>query len=304
MRQHRSLMRTCLWGALPAGILAVVLVAGPAAQTREAKADPDVLRIGSSTALSATTDPGKEKGAIESLQDFIKDETGLKNEIFRAKGWRDLADKLEKEDYHLAVMQGYELAWAREQHSKIKPLALAVNVQRYPVVHVVAGKSSKAAALADLRGQVVCIPAGAPGYLRLFVERQAGKKAEDFFSKLVQKDNVEDAVDDVVDGKAEAAVVDHAALEAYKRRKPGRFNQLKEVAHSKPFPPAVVAYREGVLSEGLRKRFKDGLLNASTKERGQMMLTLFRLTGFEDIPADFDEVLARTRKDYPPPAQK
>jgi ABC-type phosphate/phosphonate transport system substrate-binding protein len=271
---------------------------------RESKADPELLRIGSSGALTAGMDPAKEKGAIESLQDFIKDETGMKNEIIKVKNWRELGDKLEKGAFHFGVFPGYEFAWARDAHQRFKPLAIAVNVQRYPVVHVVAQQSSKLSELADLKGKAVCMPAEAPGFLRLFVEKEVGKKPKDFFSKFTRKDNVEDAVDDVVDGKEDAAVVEHASLEAYKRRKPGRFNQLKEVAHSKPFPPAVVVYQEGALSDSLLNRFKEGLLNASNKERGQMMLTLFHLTAFEDVPADFNKVLAQTRKDYPPPGGK
>ena len=36
---------------------------------------------------------------------------------------------------------------------------------------------------------------------------------------------------------------------------------------------------------------RPGLLNASQKDKGQTMLTLFRLTAFEAVPDDFDKVL-------------
>jgi ABC-type phosphate/phosphonate transport system substrate-binding protein len=105
----------------------------------------------------------------------------------------------------------------------------------------------------------------------------------------------------VVDGTVQAAVVDHAALEAYKRRKPGRFNQLKGVAKSQPLPPVVVAFCDKVLDEPTVRRFREGLVESRNKEKGQMMLTLFRLTAFEVAPNNFQEVLAETRKAYPPP---
>jgi ABC-type phosphate/phosphonate transport system substrate-binding protein len=304
MRRQTFAGRVLPTAAICAGVLAAIFATGTAAFMLESKADPKVLEIGSSGSLSVGTDPNKEKGAIESLEDFIKDETGMKNNITKTKTWRELADKLERGDFHLGMFQGYELAWARESHKGLRPLAIAVNVQRYPVVHVVAQKSGNVKDMADLKGKTVGIPAEAPAFLRLFVEKEVGKKAEDYFSKFTRKDNVEDAVDDVVDGEMAAAVVEHASLEAYKRRKPGRFNLLREVAHSKPFPPAVLVYQEGGLSDSLLNRFKEGLLNASNKERGQMMLTLFHLTGFEDVPGDFEKVLAQTRKDYPPPGGK
>jgi hypothetical protein len=62
-----------------------------------------------------------------------------------------------------------------------------------------------------------------------------------------------------------------------------------------------VAYYDNILDEATRDRFVDGLVGAKNKETGSMLLTLFRLTGFEKVPADFDQVLAETRKAYPPP---
>ena len=105
-----------------------------------------------------------------------------------------------------------------------------------------------------------------------------------------------------MEGKVQAVGADRAALEAYKRRKPGRFNQLKQVAQSQRFPPGIVAYQEGVLDQATLQRFRDDLLRASRTERGQTLLTLFKLTGFEAVPPDLNSVLAQTRKAYPPPS--
>src|SRR5262249_50424669 len=129
----------------------------------------------------------------------------------------------------------------------------------------------------------------------------AGKKLDSYFSKVDTKQTVEDAIDDVVDGKVGAVVVDRAGLEAFKRSKPVRFKKLKQVAKSDPFPPTVVAYFGKFLAASERKRFHRGLLGARKKEKGRMMLTLFRVTGFESVPADFKKVVARTEKTYPAP---
>lgn len=265
------------------------------------KADPDVLRIGSSGDVSPG-EPGsaKEKSALESLRSFIKSETGMDNDISRQKDWREVADQMAKGQLQLGVFQGYEFAWAREKYAGLKPLALAININRYPTIFVVTGKASQAKDFAGLAGQSVALPAGTPPTVRFFVERQTGaKKPEAFFSKITAQENVEDALDDVVDGVVQAAVVDRAALEAFKRRKPGRHSKLKEIAQSQPFPPVVLAYQEKALTEAKLRGFRDGLLNAHRKEKGLMMLTLFRLTGFEEIPEDLAKVLAETRKTYP-----
>lgn len=264
----------------------------------------DVLHVGTSGTLTAEKDNTKEKGALTTLQNFIKDETGLTNDIVRQKDWRELADKLAKGQLQIGVFQGYEFAWAQEQHADLKPMALAVNVYRYPVGYVVARRDDEAKDFAGLQGHSVCLPDTGQPYLRLFVEHEslaAGKDLNAFFSKVTSAPNIEDALDDLVDGKVQAVAVDRAALEAYKQRKPGRFKQLKEVAKSPPFPPIVIACYDKILDDATQKRFRDGLLAAGEKEKGKTLLTLFHLTSFDAAPDDFGTVLEKTRKTYPPP---
>ena len=226
------------------------------------------------------------------------------SDLVRQKNWRELAEKMQKGELQVGVFQGYEFAWAREKYPGLRPLALAINVYRYPVVYVVARKDNPARDLAGLQGKSICLPDTGERFLRLFVDKECqalGKKPDAFFSKVIPPESIEDALDDVVDGKVDAAAVDRAALEAYKRRKPGRFKQLKPLAQSKPFPPAIVAWYDKGLDEETLRQFRKGLLDANKKEKGRTMLTLFRLTRFEPPPADFDKALARTRKAYPPP---
>lgn len=263
-----------------------------------------VLQIGNSGSLALDAEAGKEDAALDTLKGFIKEETGFANEIVKLKDWRELADKLVTGKVHLGVFQGAEFAWARDTHPKLKPLALAVNVHQYRTAHVIVRQDSTAADFKALAGQTAALARGSQAHVRLFMERQCeaqGKPPEKFFGKVTTPETIEDAVDDVVDGIVQAAVVDRVALEAYKRRKPGRFSRLKELAHSQPLPPPLVAYQEGVLDDDTLRRFRDGLLNAKRKERGERLLTLFRLTGFEPVPKDFEQVLAATRTTYPPP---
>ena len=267
----------------------------------------DVLRIGTSGTLSEEVSGPKEKSAMETLKRFIKDQTGLDNEILRQKDWRELTDKLAKGQMHLGVYQGYEFAWAQEKNADLKPLALAVNVELYPIVYVITQKTSKTKDFAGLQGQTLALPATGQRYLQLFIEHQcqaAGKTPEKFFSKITHPDNIEDAIDDVVDGVVNVAVADKSALEAFKRRKPARFAKLKEVAKSQRLPPVTIACYGKFVDDATLSRLKDGLLGASKKEQGETVLTLFRLTGFQLPPDDFGKILAETRKTFPPPPAK
>jgi ABC-type phosphate/phosphonate transport system substrate-binding protein len=284
-----------------------LFLAGVGIRTGAAEDALNVLRIGTSGELTGRIPGPKEKAGLETLHKYIKEENGMDNEILRQKDWQELTDKMANGKLQLGVFQGYEFAWAQQKSPELKPLAIAVNVNRYPVAHLVVKRDNPAKDFTGLQGQSLALPATGEGFLRLFVDRQSGadgKNAETFFSKITTPANVEDALDALVDGNGQAVAVDRSALEAYKGRKPGRFKQLKEVAHSQPFPPVVVAYYGSVLDEGTREQFKTGMMSASDNEKGQTLLTLFHLTGFETVPENFDKVLATVVKDYPPPKDK
>jgi ABC-type phosphate/phosphonate transport system substrate-binding protein len=262
----------------------------------------EVLQIGSSSSW-LTGKKDQEKGALVTLKAFIKDETGLENEIETHNGWRQLAARLAQGQLHIGVFQGFEFAWATEQDPRLKTLIIAINIYRYPVAYVLVNRNNPARDFAALKGQTLSIPAVGQGILQLFVEQQcqrAGSNLKGFFSKITEPENVEDALDDVVDGVSQATVVDRAALEAFKSRKPARYSKLWPAAQSQPFPPPVLAYYDGQLDEATRLRFKQGMLNGLQKEHGQTLLTLCHFTRVEAVPADFEQVLSATRKAYPP----
>jgi ABC-type phosphate/phosphonate transport system substrate-binding protein len=267
----------------------------------------EVLRIGATGTLSGKPDSPKEKSGLQTLHSFISEETGFKNEIDGQLKWQELADNMAKGRYQLGVFQNHEFAWAQDRCAELKALAVGINSQRYPVACVVARRDNVAAGFDGLKGQSFAFPDACQPYVTLFVDRQCtavGAKPDGFFKSVTNSNDAEDILDDVVDGKLTAAGVDATSLEAYKRRKPGRFNKLKEVARSQPFPPIVVAYCGSFLDEPSLAKFKKGLLDAQKKVKGEMLLTLARLTAFETVPDDFAQVLAKIRKDYPPDEPK
>lgn len=266
----------------------------------------DELRIGTSGDLTKAFNRSakEEKVALETLRGFIQSETGFRNDILPQDGYVELARKLADKQLDLGVLQGHEFAWACAKQPQLRPLAVAVNVYIWRYAHVLVRQDNRAQTLADLQGQSLALPQVPQRHLHLFVERQTlalGKRPMAFFSSITEPDNLEDALDDVVDGVVQAAVVDRVGLESYQRRKPGRFRQLRELVRSEAFPPAVVAYREGGLAQRTLDRVRDGLLQAHHKDKGQRLLTLFKVTGFEPVPPNFAQVLEATRKVYPAP---
>lgn len=273
---------------LAGGFVALVVATAPAEST--------TLKVGTTGSLAAG---GDEKGALDTLHNFIKSETGFENDLVDRAGWKDLAQRMEKGEDQVGVFQGFELAWALEKYPKLKPLAVAVNGAPYRQIYLVTRKDNKAADINDLKGKKVALTRMGQGYALLLLQSLAKTEPKTFFGELKFSDNVEDALDDVVDGVVDAAAVDRTSLDAFKRRKPGRFAQLKEFAKSKSIPATAIVYYEGKLDETTIARFRDGLVNANKKEKGRTLLTYFKLTGFVPPPRDFDTALAEMRKDYP-----
>ncbi|CAN5206695.1 hypothetical protein BH10PLA2_BH10PLA2_33500 [soil metagenome] len=278
----------------------LVLIASSLVLAQQGK---DVLHIGSSGSLTSSSGV-KEEDALETLRGFIKEETGMENTIVKEKNWQELTDKINKQELQIGVYQGYEFAWAQEKLPSLKPLMLAVRVHPFSRAFILVKKTNPAKDFAGLAGQTLSMPAPSLGFPQLFIEREAeaaGKKLDTFFGKISKPQEVEDAIDDVVDGVVQVTVVDQQVLTAYKRRKPGRFEKLKLVAQSLEFPPPIIAYKDKDLDEPTLQKFRDGLIKASTKERGQRMLNMFRLTSFDSPSADFEKLLAEMRKKYPAP---
>jgi ABC-type phosphate/phosphonate transport system substrate-binding protein len=300
MNRHKLFTRPGRQALLALLILAACLMLLPG--SLPAREDSSkLLLIGTSESLSAGETPAAAQAGLKMLTTFIKYETGRDNKILAQKNWRILARKLEDGKLELGVFPGDEFAWAKKKYPRLHALALGINGERYPVAFVVTRKDSKAGGFTDLRKQDVALSRTAPSFVHAFLRKQCGTRPDSYFSKIKIRDTAEDALDDVFDGKVGAAVVERASLLEYRHRKPGRFRQVKEVARSKPFPPMVVAYHSDNLDEASLRQFRKGLVAAVRKERGRMMLTLFRLSRFEPVPTDFTKVLTTTQISYPPP---
>lgn len=283
--------------ALPVAFLTLLAVPPSGAEEADARA----VRIGCSC-KGVTGDRVLDRLTGEALEKYLKLETGLTTSITPRKDWRELAAELDAGKQHLGVFQGFEFAWVQEQYPDLKPLLIAVRSTRYPVVCVVTTKESRARGIGCLRDRRVFLAARGRGHAGVYASEALKSRAtspDDYFRRVATAQNFEEALDDVVNGDIDAAILDESSLEAYGRRQPERRAGLKVIERSRPFPPLVLAGKAGVLDEATRTRLCSGLVNAGRTDRGQMMLLLLRLSAFEEVPADFAQVLSRTREHYP-----
>jgi ABC-type phosphate/phosphonate transport system substrate-binding protein len=282
--------------------LATVVASASVGEDRESA--PKKIRIGMVGTLFRDIPEPMIQVLMQPFGALMQTQTGMSGELIKVGSAENLGQQLAGDQVELGVFHGFEFAWARQKHPGLQPLMIAVNQQHHLRALLIVRKECAATSWADLKGKRLALPQGSREHCRLFLDRhcqELGRDTARFFSQIATPANVEEALDKVVDDAVEAAVVDNISLERFQRRKPGRFARLRTLAESEVFPAAVVAYRPGAINEELLQRFRTGMLNASDTALGRQLLTLWKLTGFEAVPADYDQTLKAIVKAYPPP---
>ncbi len=242
--------------------------------------------------------------AMKPFSALVKMQTGFDSELSPPTDTETVAELLSKNKVQLALFEGVEFAWAKQNWPDLQPLVIVVNEHRNRQAFLIVRQDSKITRFSDLQGKQLAIPRRSRSHCHLFVERlsqENGKEAKDFFSKLITSSGAEAALDDLADGAVQAVVVDREALDCYKRRKPGRFGKLKELQKSEVFPDSAIAYRSGVFDQAVLNCFREGLEKADSTPTGRQLLILWQMTSFEPVPADYERMLADIGKAYPPP---
>ncbi|MBI3410515.1 MAG: PhnD/SsuA/transferrin family substrate-binding protein [Planctomycetes bacterium] len=260
--------------------------------------DPEVFRIGMVDSLIKDLSQGKKELLDTDFPDLVKEFTAFKSELSKGGNSFDAAKSLAAGKWQLGVMPGVAFAWIHGDNPKLKPLLVAIN--REPVLQalLVVRDDSAIKAFSDLKGKEVAV-LKACEHCRLFADKSAQGDAKKFFGKVHGSAGVEDTLDNIWRGKLTAAIVDNAAMSRYKDLQPFRFEKLKIVAKSEPFPATVIVYHEGGLSEAALKKFREGMLKANDTRRGRNAMAYVNVTAFQAVPADYEEQLRSIAKAYP-----
>jgi ABC-type phosphate/phosphonate transport system substrate-binding protein len=282
----------------------LILFLPPTLLAGEPKADQTdpSIRIGIVRSLFRDIPEPLIKVSMIPFQALMREQTGMNCDLTSPVDAYDLGKKLADHEVELAVFQGFEFAWVKEKHPDIKALVIAVNKHRNRKAHLIVRDDYPGKDVAGLKGKELAIPTRTRDHCRLFVERscrECGSTTSEFFSKVSERLNVEEALDRLADDELQAVVVDDVALECYRSRKPGRFNQLKDLIQSEWFPDTIVAYAPGVFSTSTLDHLRHGLMTADRCSIGRQLLTLWLMTAFENLPDDFDKLVTDIGKAYP-----
>jgi ABC-type phosphate/phosphonate transport system substrate-binding protein len=276
------------------------LVSLPAAKA----AEPAPVRIGLVKSLFRGVPEFFIPIGLRPMKELMESQTGIPGDLAPSGDAEDLARQIKEDEMQFGVFHGFEFAWAREKNPNLKPLVVAVNQHPYLRALVVVRADGKIAAPANLEGKVVAVPRIRCEHCHLYLERRccpAGKEPDQYFGQVKAPFDAEDALDDVVDDDAQAAVVDEVAFQAFQKNKPGRAAKLKVLQQSEMFPCAVIAYDPAHANAKTLQAFRAGLIGAKDNPKAQGQLKDNHITGFEAAPDDYEQQLSDILKAYPPP---
>ncbi len=298
-RKTRSTGRSAL-------AFAILILACAQTRAQDQAVRPEPVKIGMIGSLFRDVPETTVLVMMAPFGAIMQAQTGVSGELVPGGDAESVGHQLAADKLQLAVFHGIEFAWARQKHPELRPLMIAINLQRHLRAHLIVRADNPATSLKDLHDQTFALPRQSREHCHLFVERQCRalkKEPRAFFSKITTPASSEEALDDLLDGAVQATVIDGVSLDCYKRRKPGRFSKLKDIETSEVFPAACLAYKPGALDEATLKRFRDGMMSANQTILGKQLLTMWKLTGFEPVPQDYEQTLTEIVKSYPAPAK-
>jgi ABC-type phosphate/phosphonate transport system substrate-binding protein len=236
----------------------------------------------------------------------MKTQTGYMGELSLEGDVFELADAIQKGKVHFGMFLGHEFAWVKSRYPTLTPLVIPVKHSPLTPVCLVVLADSKIERPLDLKGKRLEIPYRSKGYVYLFLERKCcgGADVETFFGKIRKSNQPGGVLSSLLDGYTQAAVVEKEDLDSFVRSNLAAEKKLKVLVQSEPFPPGAFVYNKGGLTDDALRRFRDGMISAQKNEEGRALLDLSDFRGFETIPDNFDQMLARILEAFPPPARK
>ena len=264
------------------------------------------LKIGMVKTIFKDTPDSLLQLLMKPFRSVMESQTGFAGDLVMIPNHKSLSKQLIDGDASVGVYHGFEFAWAKLKNPDLQPMMLAVNSKAPLVAYLVVSKDSKVAKVEELKGKKLALPRGNREHCRMFLEHRilpANSKANDYFAKVQQNMDLEDAFDGLGDNDFQAVLADSTAWEAYKTQKPGRADKLVAVMVSETFVPAVIGYNPKKLDKEAFEGFKNGMLSASNNPSSKRLLEFVKITSFETIPANFQEQLNDSVRNYPPPSE-
>lgn len=254
--------------------------------------------VGMFATLFDQTDEKTVLAQMQPFADVVSKRTGIQGRFVLVADVEQAAKGLESGDLQLVVLHGPEYGWLKPLCRDLRPLLIAAaSTPKLQAIFLVP-QASSAKSPDDLHGKTLALASKLPQHVRLYLDRRFAQPADKLF-RIREVKTAEEAIEAVIEGKADLTLVSNVQMEVYRQQRPGRFKRLRELESSPEFPLPVVAYRPRPELEEPVQEFRKALQTAKDSPEGRQMLVLWRIEGFQEPPADYETQTARIAKLYP-----
>ena len=283
--------------------VAIVLGLAPRADAQPAAA-PETIKVGIMGGMFKGVPEPLIKAGGPQFSGLFKAITGLPGDVEVEETHLDLAKKLNQGKAQLGVFHGFEWAWVQKANPSLTPLVITIPAH-LPQLCIVVNDKNNAPGARGLNGASVESPFNMKSHGFLYIEKLKSECPAGSF-KISTPDDLgpDEALDEVGRGKATAALVDMSSLAAYQGNNPGKAGKLKVLCKSDPFPQTVLVYNKATMPKATIEKLKAGLLKANMNPQGRAFLFMWNLRGFEEATPAFEDLVAKSVKAFPAPAQK
>jgi ABC-type phosphate/phosphonate transport system substrate-binding protein len=206
----------------------------------------------------------------------------------------------------IGAVWGIEYGWLRTRYPLIKPLvvAQAAEMLQYSA-ELVVKKDAGFDDLADLPNPTrIADFKGACMLNRLFLNDLNHELPHLKFQVGKQSDNINKAIEEVLQGRAEGVICDPYAFETIGRTQYGIRRKLKVIRRSATFPQPVLVGIESQINErqaGLCEDFQRTIVAVTNEPEGRDFVRFWRMEEFRRPDQAYLDSVEQAVKRYPPP---
>lgn len=216
----------------------------------------------------------------------------------------DTAAALHDGRLHLAVLNGLEYGWLREQtRGRVKCLVSSsqdIQVVQYEELIVRKDSGWK---IHQLQGASLVLYKEPYPSLTIYLQQLEEARGRGFLNnRLEPVANGSRALQAVVAGKADATIVDLYTIQGYKKVFPGQFDRLQVLERSAAYPLAPVAGEEqqvNRLRPNLWRDLQQEMTEIHRNPRARAFLDVWRVRGFALPTAEYEAQAAKAAQQFP-----
>ncbi|MFT3880746.1 MAG: PhnD/SsuA/transferrin family substrate-binding protein [Gemmatales bacterium] len=212
--------------------------------------------------------------------------------------------RLKDEHTNLCVLEGVEYAWLKAANPELVPLVTAFTTDVKMKGCIVVVDDNPAKTLLDLRGKSLCQSERLPHHTYVYLHHaleKSGAKPKGFFKATNTPANSDEGIESVIEGKADAILLDFDSWKVYQERKPERSKKLRIIDQSCDFPTSVVLYQKGCWGKAEILILELALCSAHEKPYSRQLFNCWGISKFVPCGARYRRITDNILAEIPRP---